>query len=94
MSVRLFVAAEIFAWIFLAIALFYLAGWPFDRSNNLRHEYLIGSAMAWVYGSPFWLGALALAVWKRRELSRSQKLRDVAIFVAVLLIFASQFVGG
>jgi hypothetical protein len=87
MAARLFVAGEIIAWLFLGLALFFVALWAFDRGNALRHEYLIGAGMAWVYGSPFWIGAPLLAAWKRRELSKVQKRRAMAIIGAAALVF-------
>ena len=94
MPARLFVAGEIVAWIFLAVALYFVALWAFDRGNDLRHEYLVGAGMAWVYGLPFWLGAPALAAWKRRELSKSQKLRAAVLVGVALLVFLATLFGG
>jgi hypothetical protein len=94
MIARIVLVGEVIAWLFLAVALYFVGAWALERGNDLRHEYLLGAGMAWSYGAPFWLGVPALAAWKRRDLSGAQRLRAAVLFGVALLIVAITLFGG
>jgi hypothetical protein len=79
----------------LVIGSAYLCWWASDPSAHLRHEALIGSAMALVYGFPLAGGALLLAKWKSNFLP-SWAIRSSAILLTaiVAVLATSVFLSG
>jgi hypothetical protein len=69
----------------LVVGSAYLAWWASDPNAHLRHEALIGSAMALIYGLPFVVAAVLLARW-RAALLPSWAVRVSFILLSAIIV--------
>ncbi len=52
------------------MAAYFLAMYYVDTENNLRHEYLIGVSLGFLYATGFTIGSAVLAVSVKKHLSK------------------------
>jgi hypothetical protein len=74
-----------------ALAAWYLASWIIETTNPLRHELLMGTALAVVLALPFSIASIVLTKWKRQEVSdrlASLVYAVAGVIVAYLLVIA------
>ena len=84
-----FLVAFLLGVLAISIGVAYLSWWASDPSAPLRHEALIGSAMALTYGL-FPVGAAwALARWNRSDLPQWSKPASLILVAVIMVVLAT-----
>jgi hypothetical protein len=76
----------------LVVGAAYLLWWASDPSAHLRHEALIGSAMALGYGLPLAVAALLLARWRPSFLPGWAIRTSVMLLTAIVAVLATSVI--
>ena len=76
----------------LIIGSAYVAWWAADPTAHLRHEALIGSGMALIYGLPVGVAAFLLARWQTGSLPRWAIRASFILVAAIIALLATSVI--
>jgi len=85
----IFYAALFLAAASLVVGSAYLAWWASDPTAHMRHEALIGSGMALIYGLPVGVAGLVLARWRTDYLPNWAARASATLLAVMIAVLAT-----